>query len=137
MVHKSLAFLLSFLLLLSPVAPLAGRAAAATTPPPDGGWPRAYTTTSGVRFTLYQPQVASWTDQKRIVMYAAVSMSAQAQKPALGTIRIEADTKVALDERLVNFSDLEITASNFPTLSRDALAAAIADLKAVIPREDR
>jgi hypothetical protein len=137
MVHKSVAFLLSFLLLLSPVAPLAGRAAAATTPPPDGGWPRAYTTTSGVRFTLYQPQVASWTDQKRIVMYAAVAVTNLDQKPVLGTIRVEADTKVALDERLVNFSDLEITASNFPTLSREAVATAVADLKAVIPGQER
>src|SRR5436190_15837629 len=107
MVHKSLAFLLSCLLLLSPAMPLFGGQAPATSPAPDGGWPRAYTTTSGVRYTLYQPQVASWADQRHIVMYAAVSIANTSQKPVLGTIRVEADTKVALDERLVSFSDLE------------------------------
>ena len=46
--------------------------AAASAPPPiDGGWPRAYRTPSGGELLLYQPQVASWEGQKRMVAYAA------------------------------------------------------------------
>jgi hypothetical protein len=87
---------------------------------------------------LYEPQVASWPDQKHIVMYAAVSYTAKdTQAPALGTIRIEADTRIALDERLVSFSDLAITSSNFPTLSREQLAGIVADITTSVPREER
>ena len=41
----------------------AAPAATAPTPaPPDGGWPRAYTTPSGGKIVVYQPQVASWDE---------------------------------------------------------------------------
>ena len=33
----------------------------------DGGWPRAYSTPSGGRLLLYQPQIASWEGQKKMV----------------------------------------------------------------------
>src|SRR6187401_3271139 len=71
----------------------------------DGGWPREYTTASKARLVLYQPQIASWANQKRITAYAAVAYSASgAAKPALGTIKIEADTSVSITERLVSFT---------------------------------
>ena len=79
--------------LTSPLAPLVGAQAAGTaTPaaappatakpvaaaqaapvPPDGDWPHAYTTKSGAALLVYQPQVSSWVDQKKIVAYSAVS----------------------------------------------------------------
>src|SRR5574340_1057870 len=112
-------------LLLSPAGPLAGwqsLAAAApqsTTsparvmPPADGDWPRAYTTASGARVLLYQPQIGLWPDQKHMTLVAAVSYLSQgADKPALGTLKIEADTRVALAERLVSFSEFKITLAN-------------------------
>ncbi len=86
---------------------------------------------------LYEPQVASWKDQKHIVMYSAVNYTAGGGMPALGTIRVEADTKIAVAERLVNFSDLTITASNFPSLSRDQLTAVTGELTSSIPLDDR
>lgn len=43
-------------------------------------------------------------------------------RTALGTIRVEADTKISVPERLVSFSDLTITSANFPTLSREQLS---------------
>ena len=50
-------------------------------------------------------------------LYAAVSYTPKgAKKPALGTVKVESDTSVALDERLVSFSELKITEPNFPTL---------------------
>ena len=66
--------------------------------PVDGGWPRAYTTSSGAQLVLYEPQIASWDKQKKIVMYAAISYSANGARPALGTLKVEADTKVAQRE---------------------------------------
>src|SRR5258708_4774274 len=75
--------------------------------PVDGGWPRAYTTTSGARLVVYEPQIASWLDQRKMAMYAAVSYTATGQPPALGTIGIEADTQISVPERLVSFSDFQ------------------------------
>src|SRR5262245_55064761 len=109
--------LLTYTLVLSLAMPASLRAGAigaqtpaASTPsspaagPPDGGWPRAYTAASGARIVIYEPQVASWKDQKHIAMYSAVSYTASGgSMPVLGTIRVEADTKVAVAERLVNF----------------------------------
>ena len=51
------------------------------------------------------------------VAYAAVSYTPKgAEKPALGTVKVESDTSVALDERLVSFSELKIAEPSFPTL---------------------
>jgi hypothetical protein len=47
--------------------------ASTTQQPADGGWPRAYITTSGARLVTCEPQTASRLDQKRMAMYAAVS----------------------------------------------------------------
>src|SRR5712672_226196 len=104
---------------------------AAGTPEIDGGWPRDYTTASGAAMRMFQTQVASWDGQRHMVAYGAVSYSARdATKPALGTVKIEADTSVALGERLVNFSHPKLTETHFPDLSRDQLreiAAALTD----------
>ena len=60
----------------------------------DRGWPRGYSLPSEAQVILYQPQIASWEDQKRMVAFAAVSYVAKGEKkPALGTIKFEADTR--------------------------------------------
>ena len=133
-------------LLASPTAPLvaaqapaAARPAAAAVPPTElEDWPRAYMTASGATLTIYQPQVASWADQKHAVLYAAVSHTAKGAKtPAIGTIKVESDTSVALDERLVSFSEFKITESSFPTLQRDQLRSLVAEIEASVPLEER
>jgi hypothetical protein len=87
---------------------------------------------------LYQPQIGLWPDQKHMTAFAAVSYLAPgAQKPALGTLKIEADTQVALKERLVNFSHLTITTASFQTLSKDTVGPVVAEIVAAIPREER
>ena len=48
-------------------------APAAAPVPTDGDWPRSRTTASGALLVVYQPQIASWVDQKHVVAYAAVS----------------------------------------------------------------
>jgi hypothetical protein len=104
----------------------------------DGGWPRSYQTTSRAHITLYQPQVASWPDQKHMTLHAAVAyLSPGAQHPTLGSIEIESDTKVALDERLVNFSEFKITEASFPRLQRDAATTIAGELVGTILREQR
>ena len=44
----------------APKAAAVAPKAAAPAVPVDGGWPRAYSTPSGGRIVVYQPQVASW-----------------------------------------------------------------------------
>src|SRR5258705_8515061 len=103
-------------------APAATKTATTTNTPADGGWPRTYTTPTGGRVVLYQPQVGSWPDQKHMTMYAAVSYLAKDKvTPALGALRIESDTSVALADRLVSFSEFMITGSSFPSIPKDQL----------------
>ena len=82
-------------------------AAVAAAPPVDGGWPRTYALSSGGSVLVYQPQTSSWEKQTHLVAFSAVAYRATAaDKPALGTIKLEADTQVALTERLVRFQKL-------------------------------
>jgi hypothetical protein len=108
-------------------------------PPPgtnaDTGWPRTVTLKSGTA-VWYQPQVESWIDQKHIVGWSAVSYQPTgAKEPALGTIKIEGPTEVALDERVVGL-DLRITEYNFKSLSPEQVKTLVADVQA-LPRRER
>ena len=95
----------------------------------DGGWPRDYATPSGGAIRVFQPQIASWDGQRQMVLYAAVSYSAKgATKPALGTVKIEADSTVAVDDRLVNFTQVKLTETNFPGLPNDQLREVVATI---------
>jgi hypothetical protein len=102
----------------------------------DGGWPRLHTTPSGAAFSIFQPQVASWENQKRMTFYAAVSYTAkQGDKPALGTIKAEADTQVSVSERLVDFSVLRIAETNFPSLAKPQIQEIVAEVtKSINPQ---
>jgi len=112
--------------------------AAAASAPIDGGWPRAYLSRAGAQIVIYQPQVASWDGRKQMVAYAAVSyQAANADKPTLGTIRIEAKTDVSMEERLVKFSPLQIAQANFPNLSREAIRDLVTEIDSSIPENDR
>jgi hypothetical protein len=104
----------------------------------DGGWPRAYKTPSGGSILLYAPQVSSWENQQHMTAYAAVSyISKGASKAALGTVKLEADTKVSIEERLVSFASLKITESNFSTLSKEQANEVVSEIINAIPKEDR
>jgi hypothetical protein len=104
----------------------------------DGGWPRSYTTSSGAALIVYQPQVASWEDQKRLTLYSAVSYSPKGTgKPVLGTVKADADTRVSVAERLVDFSAFKITESNFPTLRKEQTQEIVAEIAKGIPQEER
>ena len=115
-----------------------GTAGAATPAPIDGGWPRVYSLSSGGSILVYQPQVASWDNQTSLVAFSAVSYrDTAAAKPVLGTIRIEAETRVALSERLANFHKMKIAEANFQSLSKEAVKEIVATLDKVVPDDDQ
>jgi len=116
-----------------------GWAQSQTPPAPEGKrWPRAFTTPSGASVVIFEPQIASWANQKQLVAYAAVSCEPKgATKTELGTIKVEANTAVSLDERLVRFADFRITESNFQTLPKDQTREVVAEVEKTLPDEDR
>ena len=72
------------------------------------------------------------------MVFAAVSYAAKgAEKPALGSLKIEADTKVAMSDRLVKFTGLKTTEANFPTLPKDQVREVVAEIEKAIPDEER
>jgi len=86
----------------------------------DGGWPRDYDTPSGAALRVFQPQIASWDGQKQMVAFSAVSYTPKgAAKAALGALKLEATTAVAVDERLVNFTNVKLTETHFGDLPSD------------------
>jgi len=129
-------------LFVSPIAPLLS-AQTGSTPPArtaaaareaDGGWPRDYTTASGGAIRIFQPQVASWDGQRHLVAYAAVSYLAKgASTPALGTVKLEADTAVAVAERLVNFTSVKLAESNFGKLPNEQVREIVATIEKAVP----
>ena len=106
--------------------------------PVDGGWPRAYSLPSQGSILVYQPQIASWDKQAHVVAFSAVSYRSKAgDKPALGTIKIEADTSVSLTERLVNFQPMKIVEANFSTLQKEQVREIAAAIDQAIPDDER
>ena len=104
----------------------------------DRGWPRGYSLPSEAQLVIYEPQISSWPDQKQLVALAAVSYVARGeQKPALGTLKLEAQTEVALAERLVKFSKLKIAETNFQTLSKEKTQEIVTAIEKNLPEEDR
>jgi len=110
---------------------------ASVTPPPsvaaansvDGGWPRLYPTTkSGANIILYQPQIASWDNQQKLELYAAVGYTPKSGKRELGTIKASAETKVSTAERLVSYSSLKITEVNFSNLDKSKVQEVTTEL---------
>ena len=73
-----------------------------------------------------------------MTFYAAVSYSAKpGDKPALGTIKAEADTKVSVNERLVDFSVLRISETNFPSLGKPQIQEVVAEVSSKIVQQGR
>ena len=110
--------------------------------PIDGGWPRYYDAAGG-SILLYQPQISTWDNQKHLVAFSAVSFrqanTAQnaSEKPAVGTIKLEADTKVALTDRLVSLTAIKVTEANFQTLSKEQVRAISEAIDNAIPDDEK
>jgi len=105
--------------------PASSEAASPVKAPTPGSplWPHTLEN-GGASVTIYQPQVLSWPEQKRISVRAAVAITPKdAGKPFLGTIELEGDTAVDLANRDVTISRLALTGSHFPTLDTSRAAA--------------
>ena len=121
-----------------PAASKPAAPAAAAPAPVDGGWPRIYDLPSGGSILLYQPQIASWDQQKHIVAFSAVSHRGKAaDKPAVGTIKFEADTKVSVADRLVSFANMKIVEASFQTLSKEQVQEVTSQVDRQMPGDDR
>jgi hypothetical protein len=93
---------------------------------------------SGASLVIYQPQAASWDQQRSLVAYSAVAHSAPGiETPDLGSVKLETDTSVSLEERLVLFGTVELTEVHFPTLSRQQTGEITTFLRDTIPEKDR
>ena len=124
----------------TPTGSKPAQAAKASAPaaPIDGGWPRVYDLPSGGNFLVYQPQIASWDKQAHMVAFSAVSLRTKgAEKPSLGTVKLEADTKVSLSERLVQFQPLKIAEASFATLPKEQVREIVAEIDRAIPDDER
>ena len=109
-------------------------AANATTVPIDGGWPRVYNLASGGSILVYQPQISNWDAQKHMVAFSAVSYrSPGAEKPVLGTFRLESDTNVSVADRLVKLQKIKIAEANFQTLPKEQVREISAAFEKAIP----
>ena len=104
----------------------------------DGGWPRNLVTASGADLVIYQPQILSWDGQRHVVAYAAVAYQPkQAKTPSLGTVRMEADTSVALEDRLVRFSSITLAETSFGTLPKPQVQEITTAIQRDMPEHDR
>jgi hypothetical protein len=101
-------------------------------------WPRAYALPSEAQMVLFQPQAQSWEGQKRLVAMAAVSYTKKdAPKPEIGTIKLDAETSVALAERMVEFKTVKVTETNFQTLPKEQVQEIVTEIEKIIPPEAR
>jgi hypothetical protein len=101
-------------------------------------WPRAYSLPSEAQIVIFQPQAASWDNQKHLVAMAAVSYTKKdAEKPEMGTIKLESDTSVALQERLVKFTTPKVTETSFQTLSKEQVQEIVTEIEKLIPDTER
>jgi hypothetical protein len=113
-------------------------AGTATRPPVDGGWPRSYNLPSGGTILVYQPQIASWSKQKDLVAFSAVSYRPKSgEKPTPGTIKLESDTSVSLEERLVRFQPMKIVEASFASMPKETVREITAEIDKAMPDEER
>ncbi|HMF44569.1 MAG TPA: hypothetical protein VKQ32_28035, partial [Polyangia bacterium] len=113
-------------------------AAAAAAPPVDGGWPRSYALPSGGSILMYQPQISSWDNQAHLVALSAVSYKAKgADKTTVGTIKLEADTKVSTAERLVSLRSMKVSEAHFESLEKDQVRDIAAEIDRAVPDDER
>jgi len=139
--QAGLVMLYLFALPLEAPAIALAEARQAQQPPAEGGdpgWPRNYKLPNGGSVVIYQPQIQSWEEQKKIVMWSAVSYTETPKvKPILGTLRVDAKTKVAVNERLVSFSDWELKEAHFKGQTEEQTEDLVHGLEETLSDSDR
>jgi len=94
------------------------RQAAAIT---DKGWPRIFAsgTTS---FSVYQPQIEQWKDNKFEARAAVAVTTGQSKQPVYGVVWFTARTEIDKVNRMVTMRDFVVRKVNFPTSPDKATA---------------
>jgi len=119
---------LVFLFLLSAIAPLAADE--------EPRWPRELEFDDGTVIVVFQPQVVSWEDNRRLAAWVAFSAKLmKSEKPELGALRVEVDTDVDMEARMVSFANLKITKIKFPGLSSGVAKATESVVRRYFPTE--
>ena len=91
----------------------------------DGGWPRGYATPSGGAVTVFQPQIASWDGQRKMVHVRRRFIQCQGRsqaRPWHREDRSRFDRRRCRSARELHAS-VKLTESNFPPLPNDQAAA--------------
>lgn len=102
----------------------------------DGGWPRVISSEAGAKVKIYQPQVEEWKDQKSMVAWSAVEFLASGRTQSeLGAVKWEAQTAVAMEERLAQFQNIRLNQVSFPTLNQAQSRDITKALSALFPKE--
>jgi hypothetical protein len=96
----------------------------------DPGWPRQYSDEGGT-LVVYQPQVESWKDFRRLEGRLAVSIKrAKSNNTIYGVIRVTANTLVNTESRTVALTDVTIADARYPNASDAATEKALEALTA-------
>ena len=87
---------------------------------PDQAWPRQYTD-GNAKLVLYQPQVDSWSDFKRLDARFAVSLATSKHAPPVwGVLSIEFGTTVDRKSRSVTFTSFSVKDMRYPSATDEA-----------------
>ena len=122
-----------------PAPPPAASAAPAAPAPaaaagPASAWPHTITQ-DGATATIYQPQPTSWPGETTLHATAAVALQRPGTAaPVLGTVDISAATRADLARRLVTLSDIQVTATHFPSLDGEQAGEVDARIKQAASR---
>jgi len=82
----------------------------------DRGWPREFVTQDHV-VRVYAPQVDEWPNFDRISFRAAISVSPKgSENRAYGIVRMSADTKISVEDRLVVLTNRKVEELTFPNV---------------------
>ncbi len=88
----------------------------------DRGWPRQYSDGTA-RLVLYQPQVDTWTDFKKLTArFAMLLTTSKGAQPVWGVLSITSGTLVNLELRTVAFEKFAVTSINYPSAKDEAEA---------------
>lgn len=99
----------------------------------DPGWPRVLEK-DGQKVVIYQPQVDSWEDYRKIVFRAAVGVTPKNEKETVfGVIEVHADTKVDHDTRMVLAENIERDI-RFPNLDETQAAKLTSIVNVAAPK---
>jgi hypothetical protein len=82
----------------------------------DEGWPRQFTS-GGNTYAVYQPQTEEWAGNRWLARAAFSVTDGLSRQPNYGVLWFAARTEIDKVNRLVTFSEIEITRVNIPSVA--------------------